>query len=280
LIIAKIGQCPNFRDKLLFYIGDNRSIMLHGTINKVLRVLQFIANQDKNCNIREIASQLGLSKSTLHRILKELVCNNMIVFDEKIHKYQWGPEMIRIAQSIDHGAEMRRLAIPILRNIVDQCNETAILALYDRLAKKIVFTDHVQCDQSILYRTRIGIKLPIHAGASGKSIMAFLPKKEIEDILTADLERVTNKTVTDPIRLKKQLSDIRRKGFAISYGERTEKAVGIAAPFFAKDSTVIGSIVVSTPSYRFTKRKLIQIPKLVKEAAERVSYLNGYIQTG
>jgi DNA-binding IclR family transcriptional regulator len=247
-----------------------------GTIPKIVNILRLMADQGVKGNIRDLASALGIPRSTAHRILRTLAGNDILSFDPKAKKYHWGPEMIRIAQSVYHGTEIRELALPILRKIADQCNETAILTLYDRPTHQILFAAEAQSEQPIVYKTRIGIKLPIHAGASGKAILAFLPDDEIEEIIASGLQRVTDRTVVDPDRLKKQLDEIRHKGYAISHGERTPEAVGIACPIFDSNSRVIGSVIVTVPSYRFRPQMERRILMLVKEGADRLSYLNGF----
>jgi DNA-binding IclR family transcriptional regulator len=247
-----------------------------GTIYKVVGILRFIAAQGTKWSIRDLSSALNVPRTSVHRIFKLLASQGILAFDPKIKRYHWGPEMIRIAQSVYQNTEMRGLALPILREIVDQCNETAILTLYDRPTRQIIFADQVQCEQNILYKTPIGVRLPIHAGASGKAIMAFLPEEDIEGIIASGLQRVTDRTVVDPDCLRKQLAEIRRKGYAVSRGERSPETVAIACPIFDFNSSVIGSVLVTIPSYRFRPQMGSRIRPLVKEGADRLSYLNGF----
>jgi DNA-binding IclR family transcriptional regulator len=247
-----------------------------GTIHKVVRILRFMADKGMKWNIRDFSSELKIPRSTVHRIFRTLAKNDILAFNPEDKKYHWGQEMIRISRCVYQGTEMRELALPILREIVDQCNETAILTLYDRPTRKIVFADQAESHQDIIYKTRIGIKLAIHAGASGKAILAFLPENEIEEIIASGLERVTDQTVVDPNRLRTQLAEIRRKGYAISRGERTAEAVGIACPVFDFSSHAIGSIIVTIPSYRFRTQMESRIRFLVKKGADHLSYLNGF----
>ena len=249
-----------------------------GTIHKVVAILRFVADQGTKSSIRDLSSALDIPRTSVHRILKLLTNNDILAFDPKTKKYHWGSEMIRIAQSVYQNTEMRGLALPILRKIVDKCNETAILTLYDHQTHQIIFSDQVQCEQNILYKTQIGVRLPIHAGASGKAILAFLPEEEIEEIIASGLQGVTDHTVVDPDRLRKQLAEIRRKGYAVSHGERVPEAVGIACPVFDFNSRSIGSILVTVPSYRFRPEMESRIHRLVKEGADRLSYLNGFHQ--
>ena len=247
-----------------------------GTIYKVVGILRFIAAQGTKWSIRDLSTALDIPRTSVHRIFKLLTIDGILAFDPKTKRYHWGPEMIRIARSVYQSTEMRELALPILREIVNKCNETATLALYDRPTQQIIFADQVQCEQNILYKTPIGVRLPIHAGASGKAIMASLPEKDIEGIIASGLQRITARTVVEPERLKKQLSEIRRKGYAESCGERSPEAVAIACPFFDSNSNVLGSVLVTIPSYRYRSQKGVRIRRLVKEGADRLSYLNGF----
>ncbi len=250
--------------------------MPNGTVHKVVRILRFIADQGMKSSIRDLSSALDIPRTSVHRIFKLLTNNGILAFDPKTKSYRWGPEMIRIGQAVYQNTEMRAFALPVLRKIVEQCNETATLTLYDPLTHQIIFTDQVQSEQSILYKTRLGIRLPIHAGASGKVIMAFLPEEEIEEIFASGLERVTDRTIVDPHRLRKQLAEIRNKGYSVSHGERDPEAVGIACPIFDFGSSVIGSIVVTIPSFRFRPEMERRILPLVQEGADWLSYLNGF----
>jgi IclR family acetate operon transcriptional repressor len=249
--------------------------MTTGTIPKMMLILHFAADHGMQWKIRTLSSELKIPRSTVHRLCKILANNGILAYDSKIQEYRWGPDMIRIAQSIYQGTDFRGMALPILRMIVDRCNESAILTLYDRPTRKVIFTDQVQCDQPIRYHIPIGAKLPIHAGASGTAILAFLPEEEIEEILASGLERVTNRTVVSPDRLRKQLAAIRLKGYAISHGERTPGAVGIASPIFNANSGVIGCLMVTIPSYRFRPRMESSIRLLVQGGAVKLSHLLG-----
>ena len=249
--------------------------MTIGTVPKIMRILHFVADQGMQWKIRTLSAQLEIPRSTVHRLCKILANNGILAYDSKTQEYRWGPDMIRIAQSIYEGTDFRGMAFPVLRMIVDQCMESAILTLYDQATRKVVFTDQVQCDQPIRYHIPIGAELPIHAGASGKAIFAFLPEKEIEKIIASGLERVTNRTVVNPDRLRRQLAGIGLKGYAISHEERTPGAVGIASPIFNSNSSVMGCLIVTIPSYHFRPKMENSIRLLVQEGAVKLSRLWG-----
>ena len=117
--------------------------------------------------------------------------------------------------------------------------------------------------------------MPIHIGASGKAILAYLPEKEVDEILSSVTELPKDRTISDPNQLRRQLLEIRRKGYAITYGERESDTVGIASPIFNLSSDVIGSLVISVPAYRYKAKMENRLCLLTQEGARDLSHLLG-----
>lgn len=249
--------------------------MASPTIHKVVRILRFIVDEGSYQSIREMSSMLKIPRSTLHRIYRALVKEGILEFDPKTKQSRWGPELIYIARSVYQSIEIRRLALPILQKIVHELNETTQLVLYDPIRHQIIFTDELPCNQPIRYHAPIGIHLPIHAGASGKVIMAFLPEEEIQSIISSGLKRLTNRTIISPNRLRISLAEIREKGYAITNGERTPETVGIACPIFNSAASIVGGLVVTIPAYRYRPELKALAYRLVKEGGERLSRMLG-----
>ena len=249
--------------------------MPSGTIKKTIQLLRFMIDKGMYLPLREISSEMNIPKSTLHRICQALTNEGILELDAAKKQYRWGPELIYIAQCVYQSKEIRRLAIPVLKKIVDHCHETAQLIIYDQAKRKITFIDEVQSIHPIRYHTPIGVPLPIHAGASGKAIMAFLPEDEIEAIIASGLPKITSRTIIRPERLRQALRKIRATGYSVAYGERTVGAVGSACPIFDSSAKVIGGLVVTIPEYRFRPEMENSIVRLVREESEHLSRLMG-----
>jgi DNA-binding IclR family transcriptional regulator len=245
------------------------------TLHKAVRILRKISDDAVLSPIREISAELRIPRSTVHRICQALSEERILDFDERTKQYRWGSELIHIAGSVYQTNEIRRRAIPILQQIVSQLNETTQLVMYDSIKRQIIFTDEVACDHTIRYHTPIGIPLPIYVGASGKSVMAFLPEKEVEGIIASGLPPIKNRVPISPNRLKKDLKSIRMRGFAITFEERTPGAMGVGCPVFNSNADVIGGVVLTMPVYRFQSKFENRIVKLVREGGEQLSRMMG-----
>jgi len=245
------------------------------TLHKAVRILRKISDDPVYLPIRDISSELGIPTSTVHRICQALSDEGILEFNSKTKQYHWGPELIHLAQSVYQTNEIRRRALPILRRIMSQLNETAQLVLYDSSKQQIVFSDEAACDHPIRYYTPIGVPLPIYVGASGKSIMAFLPEGEIERIISSGLPPVRNRVPISPKRLRKDLEIIRMKGYGITFEERTPGAMGVGCPIFNSGMNVIGGIVLTMPAYRFQTKLESRIVKFLREGGEQLSRMMG-----
>jgi IclR family acetate operon transcriptional repressor len=135
----------------------------------------------------------------------------------------------------------------------------------------MMFVAAVNSSHPLRYVVPINEWIPVYAGASGLAIMAFLPPEERRAIIArTKLAPVTERTITDPMVLEKELARIRARGYAYSRGQRTVGAVGIAAPIWGPDGRVMGDLTVSVPEPRFDERKLPAFARLAIHHAQRI----------
>ena len=100
-----------------------------------------------------------------------------------------------------------------------------------------------------------------------------MPDEEVDRIIAKGLPSFTPKTITDPKKLKAELKNIRRKGYAFSDGEFVEGGNAIAAPILSHESTVVGCIDMVFPSERFSIKKMENYAIIIKEGARKLSQL-------
>jgi IclR family transcriptional regulator, acetate operon repressor len=94
--------------------------------------------------------------------------------------------------------------------------------------------------------------LPLHATGSGLVFLAFGPKERLEETIAAGLKAYTPNTVTDPVRLRKHVAEIREAGYAVADQTYEEEVIGIGVPLFDGSGTAVGGLAVATPDSRMT----------------------------
>lgn len=232
-----------------------------GILAKAGALLLFFAEHGGRCSMREIASELSMPRSTVHRLCLQLVAEGFLSHDGEGETFTWGPTMISVSRAVGRSVNSDRLIQTVLESLVDETNETALLTSFDRDKRHVVVTRQVEAPQTVLYKAEFNKPSALHAGASGKSVLAFLPFDEQDAILADALDTITEATVVDPEALRRDLERIRADGVAVSFGERTHGAVGHASPVFDESGRVVGSLCVTVPEYRHSA----DLEKLIRQ---------------
>jgi DNA-binding IclR family transcriptional regulator len=242
-------------------------------IAKALTALSWLTeSREDEVGVRELAAALGISPSSAHRILLSLVDAGFVRQNSKTHRYALGIEFLRLAHLTIDKAPIRQAGIAAMRRLVDLCNETAVLGLYDPTRQEMIFAAAVESTHTLRYAIELNKWLPVYAGASGLAILAFLEKEEIQAVIRrTKLAPLTSQSIGDASKLQTELAKVRRNGYAASRGQRIPGAVGFAAPVFSSSGKVLGDICVTVPEQRFLKSSEGRLVELLLKTANEVT---------
>ena len=240
------------------------------SVERVSAILLSFTSGDQVLGVTEIARRLDLPKSAVFRSLDSLVETGLIARDPDSSRYRLGPRAIELGLVAIGARDLRELALPQLRTLVQETAETATLSL--AVGHERVYAAEVEGPQVVRMTVSIGPRYPLYAGASGRAILAFLPEDERRNyVATYVLTRLTDATLTGRNDLERALDEVRTHGFAVSRGERDPAAAAVAAPLFGPLQRVIGSISVCGPITRFGSEEIGRYGPLVREAALSLS---------
>jgi DNA-binding IclR family transcriptional regulator len=241
---------------------------------RVADVLLLFTDGPTALGVSQIARQLGLSKAVVHRILQSLTARGITSYEAASRQYQLGPAAAALGARALRDSDLRSAALAVLRRLRDETGETATLTA--PIAGGRVYLDQFGSTREIKMTVELGRRFPLHAGSSGKSMLAYLPAGEQELRLAGQLEQLTPDTITDPAALRAELTQIRDLGYATSAGERQPDAASVAAPVFGMSGDVAGAISVCGPRYRVTADFVAQIAPQVVAAAREISRRLGW----
>jgi DNA-binding IclR family transcriptional regulator len=234
---------------------------------RVADVLLLFTGAPAELGVSRIARELGLSKAVVHRILRSLAARGMVTCSPESRRYRLGPAAAALGARALRDCDLRSAAMDVLRRLRDETGETATLTAL--IPDGRVYLDQVPGVHEIKMTVELGRRFPLHAGSSGKCMLAFLPEQARERVLAAPLEALTANTVTDPDALRAELKVIADRGYAVSGGERQPDAGSVAAPVLGAVGEVIGAISVCGPRYRVTATLAARLaPEVVAAAAE------------
>lgn len=241
---------------------------------RVADVLMLFTSGPDALGVSAVARELGLSKAVVHRILRTLADRQLIVPEPESRGYRLGPASAALGARALRGSGLRSVGVPVIRTLQQETGETTTLSALVPGGR--VYLDQVESAREVKMTVELGVRFPLHAGSSGKAILAFLPGEEQEALLNAGLGRLTSRTIMDPDQLRAELAGIRREGVASSRGERQADAGSVAAPLFDVDGEVVGSVSVCGPLSRVDDEARHRMAPALRSAADTISRQLGW----
>src|SRR3984957_4572769 len=156
---------------------------LIGAVENVLRLLRLFEDHEM-IRVNQVARDMGLSRSTVHRMLATLSHHQFVEQDEYSRAYRPGPALVDIGLALVSKIDIRVISHSALVDLRDLTGETAHLGIM-RGAVNVVYLDSVESDQVVRTGSRIGWVLPAHATAGGKALLAERTGEEIAALYPA-----------------------------------------------------------------------------------------------
>jgi IclR family transcriptional regulator, acetate operon repressor len=210
----------------------------------------------------------------VHRIFASFRAKGFVELDETTRRYSLGPKILFLCLSHLDRIDVVGLAREAMHALSQATNETATLSL--RSGGERVYVDQVTPQRDVKMQVSLGTPYPLHAGASSKAFLAFLPPAEVDAYLDSGLDKLTAATVVDPKALRRELAVIRERGYAQSFGERMDGAAAVAAPIFDRTGAPAGVVSVCGPLERF-RPVAEEAAALLLEQTRRASARLGHV---
>jgi IclR family KDG regulon transcriptional repressor len=246
------------------------------SIDRAIAILDYFCADHPEAGVREIARELKLHPSTVGRMLATLTSLDILIQDDSTHRYKLGPKVLKWGAVYLGNLNLPNEARPYMQSLREKTNET--VSLYVPSGNERVLIERKESTHFIRVIAQVGERMPLYAGASGKVFLAFLPPEKREEVIeTKRLERLTSQTIVNIEELRKELVQIRKRGYAISHGERVEGASSVSAPIFNFRNQVIGAISISGPTSRFSEEKVTEFFNPLVKATHQISLAMGYV---
>lgn len=246
------------------------------TLLKGLSVLEAVARQEGRLQtIEELAAQLGLTRSNMHRTLQTLAHAGYLTRDERTGNYRSTLRLFELGIAQISRLDVRQVAPPYMRALADLTGETVHLSVLDGL--DVIYIDKIDSQQPVRSYTAIGGRAPAYAVATGKAMLAFQPPEYLARYQDS-LVRHTGATLSSLRAIKEELHHIRQAGYAVNRGEWRESVGGVAVAVWSAGDKVVAALGVSGPMDRLGSRRIDDMAPLVKQHADQISKAMGYIR--
>jgi len=227
------------------------------SVDNVLRLLGMLKGRE-GITLSEASKQLGVARSTAHRLLAMLRFHDFVRQEPDTKRYVPGPALLEIAVSMTGGWDVRALARPELEAVVHQLEETVHLVTLD--GSDAFFLDSVECQQIVRVTSRAGISMPARVTASGKVLLANLDEEELRSLLGASWPK-----------LRETLRVVREQGYATNFEESERDLGAVAVPIPAVDSMPSLALSLSAPIGRIDEARAAALAAPLATSARRIA---------
>ncbi|MCD2203370.1 IclR family transcriptional regulator [Halobacterium sp. KA-6] len=236
------------------------------SVETVFDVIEFINRRD-GATISEAASELEYAKSTIHRHLSTLERRGYVVNEDG---YYVGLRFLEIGEDARNRKLAYQLAKEKVEELAEETDERAQFLVEEH--GEAVYIHRAAGDRAIRTDPGIGKRIPLHATASGKGILAAMPPEKMSRIIEqAEFKQITNETITNPDTLYDELDQIRERGYAFNREENLDGLHAIGVPVKGPNGGVIGGLSVSGPSHRLTGERFeVDLPSLLLGTANEL----------
>src|SRR5579875_461713 len=243
------------------------------SVERALAILDILARSGE-AGVTAIAKELGVHKSTAFRLVTTLEQGGLVEQCEERGKYRLGMGILRLAGATTARLDLVQEARPISRRLAATTGETVNIAvLADRAA---LYLDQVAGSSSLQSHNWVGQHIPLHATSNGKVLLSGLDDDELVRVLGTDLPAFTDATVTDLDLLRKQIAEVRERGYGTAVDELEVGLTAVAAPIHNAHGDVIAAISVSGPTFRLDDTQLAAAIAALLAAAREISYRLGW----
>jgi IclR family acetate operon transcriptional repressor len=246
--------------------GDARGASV---IVNAIAVLRSFTADEPMLGVTEIASRVGLHKSTVSRILATFEQEHLVERDPDTRRFRLGLGLIAVAGPLLAELEERRVAYPVLRELTERTGETSALMVWNGTESMCV--EQIASRQQVKHTTPLGARYNDALSASVQIFLAGEQAERVNALLrsgTITLPGFDDHSVEEYLQ---RLEEVTKRGWAINYGETSIEEVGIAAPVYDHRGDIVASVLIPAPRFRVSPDTLQSLGEACASAARQVT---------
>lgn len=238
------------------------------SLAKGIKTLELLAEKEK-LSVSDVAKYLGFNRTGSHRHLATLKDLGYVEQNES-NSYQLTSKLFELGLKYANRFEIRKVAHPYMEELSAAFKETVNLGLFN--ANEILHLDKIDSLEILRIDSPLGSRAPAYCTALGKAILSVLPPNELDAYLgEIKLRRYGPNTITSKKKLRRELEKILKIGVAIDNEELAPGLCCIAAPVFNHTGRAFYAISLSSPTIRFTAKRIDKIKPVIKSICKKLS---------
>jgi IclR family acetate operon transcriptional repressor len=241
-----------------------------GGAPKVFAVLEAIASVPRPLTVSELAALLGVPKPTMHRIVRQLDAEGLLQREPHTRLYGPGPRLVSFAMDVVRSSMRLAPRHAVLEALSAKVGETCNFGMI--AGNAVVYLDRVEASWPFGLKFEAGSRVPLHCTSMGKLLLSALPRQRRDALIAAStLSRYTENTITDRAALRRELDEIRKRGYSVDNQEFLAGVVCLAVPVRDKKGAVCAALAISAPEARMSTAEAIEHLPTLQSAAENLA---------
>lgn len=242
---------------------------LIGAVDNVLRLLRLFEGREL-LRVNQVSREMGLSRSTVHRMLATLSHHGFVEQDEHSRGYRAGQALVDIGLAVVQNMDVRALSYGALVRLRDTTGETVHLGTLR--GAEVLYVESVESEQALKTGSRVGWTLPAHATAGGKALLAELTEQELSALYPSEtLPAPTERAVTSLTALREQLDEVRLRGYGVNDAESENDVSAVGAVVKDRQGKVRAVVVATGPRSRVDQAWIDRVAAAVMRTAKELS---------
>jgi len=242
------------------------------SVEKALCLLECFSDRSPELSLKQLSEKTGLYKSRILRLCGTLIAHGFLIRMDG-SAYRLGPALLMLGKVYERSNSLISLARPVLRELASLTGQSAKIFIVEGTRRMCLARE--KGTYPLRYAVNEGETFALHAGASGKVLLAYSSPEFRKTIMNRTLQRITEATITARDRLEKEFDSICKRGYATSIGEVVPEVAGIAAPVFGHNNEIVAAIALSGLIQHFTKERSQEMCKHLLAASQKLSELLG-----
>lgn len=240
------------------------------TIKNALQILAVFKDHEGALGVNDIAEHLGYEKSYVSRVLAVMRDMDFLVQNIETRKYTVGLEAFALGARYITDTPITRIALPIMREMSINTGESIFLTMRHGMFCRHIMA--VEGEHFLETRSRLGVRLPLHASAAGKALLAFAPIEEQQELLgLMELTQFTEKTITTYEALKAEIAGIQAAGLSNSQEELVVGLAAWAVPVYGENGALVAAFSIVMPKSAMPMVDKHQLASILHTGARKLS---------
>lgn len=240
---------------------------------RAMEIMDCFSLKETEFSLNQLSERTGMYKSRVHRLCGTLLATGYLVKTSRAN-YRLGPKLMVLGKAYQQTNSLRSMAAPIMKALSSETGLSSALFVLDGM--KCICMAREMGQTRLVYAMNEGEYMELTPTASGRVLLAYADVNFVEKVLKkGEYKEFTGKTITSVELIKKELEEIRQKGYAYNWEGREEGVSAIAAPIFDFERKVRAALAIVGPVHLFKQENIDSLQQTLLHHSSELSRLMG-----